>query len=342
MFKYNYVFFNSPDHNPRKKDPDGYYKICVEDLENLDNVQVVSYPLDYAVTFVRYLYSFHHTPKINNILKLPLKKLWYPFYIKSKFDKKKPICFVMASTYLPVDYLRYLKRKYPTARFVKVHRDLIELWKMKNPQWTDEVVREIFDLNFTFDKKEAERLGWEYFDEFESITDISYSIDYPLSDIFFAGVVKDRLPKLLEAYKIFTDAGLKCNYYLLGVPEEEQKQLPGVEYSKHFLSYREMLYRTVNSRCILEINQGGASGYTSRFLEAVMYNKKLITNNIEIKNSKLYDSRFIQCIDDINDINTAFVKQEEEVDYQYDGEFSPIRLIEKIDVALRNLDYERK
>lgn len=49
------------------------------------------------------------------------------------------------------------------------------------------------------------------------------------------------------------------------------------------MTYREMLYHTVNSKVVLEINQGCVDGFTSRFLESVMYNKRLLTNNFAVQ-----------------------------------------------------------
>ena len=100
------------------------------------------------------------------------------------------------------------------------------------------------------------------------------------------------------------------------------------------MPYSEMLYHTINSKCILEINQYEAVGYTSRFLEAVMYNKRLITDNKDVMLSKFYSSDNIMCISDILDIDPSFVSSEKIVDYYYNGEFSPIHLIEKIDLLL--------
>ena len=158
--------------------------------------------------------------------------------------------------------------------------------------------------------------------------------NYPLSDVFFAGYVKDRLPNLLKAYDIFTNSGLIVHYYLTGVKPEDRVDLPGVEYAEKPIPYYDMLYRTVNSRCVLEFMQKGAVGNTSRFLEAVMFNKKLITNNLSIKDSKFYDPRFIQVVDNASEIDPGFIVNNQNVDYRYNGEFSPIHLIEQIDNEL--------
>lgn len=332
--KYNYIFFNGEDGNTRKRNPDGYYTICTKDLETMDGVHLVSYPLDYACTPTRYLFYLHHYPKINKVLNLPLKKLWYPYYFKNPFPDDKPLCFVVSGTYLPIDYLRYLKRKYPNCKMVRIHRDLIGLWKVQCPQYTPEVNQEIFDLRLTIDELEAKKYGIEHFVEFESKIDVPRSPNYPMSDVFFAGRAKDRLPKLMEIYHRLTAQGLTVSYFLLGVPKSDRKPFPGIEYADRGMQYREMLNRTVNTRCLLEINQEGQVGFTSRFLEAVMYNKKLITDNPAVKNTRFYDPRLIQFLDRAEDVDPSFVLDETDVDYHYHNEFSPVNLIHQIDGLL--------
>jgi hypothetical protein len=178
-----------------------------------------------------------------------------------------------------------------------------------------------------------------YYDEYESKIEIPTAKNYPLSDVFFAGKVKDRMGKLMTAYEIFTKAGLKCEFYLTDTPEEYKKPLEGVTYASKPMPYIEMLYKTVNARCVLEFNQDGALGFTSRFIEAVMYNKKLITDNPAIKDTKFYNPSRIQYVKNASDINPHFIlENEQSINYHYNGEFSPLRLLELIDNRLTNND----
>ena len=82
---------------------------------------------------------------------------------------------------------------------------------------------------------------------------------------------------------------------------------------------------------MLELNQDGAVGMTSRFLEAVMYNKKLITNSIAVKDSPFYRPQYIQVYNSITEVSPAFVLDNQPVDFGYQNEFSPIGLLEHID-----------
>ena len=328
--KYNYVLFDNGSIKKNKNNADDYYYICTEELRSMDSVRVISYPLDYASIL------FHKVRVAHAASGLPLQKLWYPFYFKDDFKDEKQLCFIIYGYYITPDYIRYLKRKYPGCKCALIHRDLISLWHKRNPKFTRKMVEELFDLELTIDKKDAETYGIYHFDEIESKTEVNLSPEYPLSDVFFAGAAKDRLPSLIKIYDILSDSGLNCQFYITGADTPIAR--PGIQYARSNMSYRQMLYYTVNSRCVMEINQGGAVGYTSRFLEAVMFNKLLVTNNMSIKESKFYNPQYIQCISNPDEINPDFIKQDITVDYQYNGEFSPKRLILQIEELL---DHER-
>ncbi|MBU5648492.1 lipopolysaccharide biosynthesis protein, partial [Pluralibacter sp. S54_ASV_43] len=54
------------------------------------------------------------------------------------------------------------------------------------------------------------------------------------------------------------------------------------------LSYKENLKRSLACDIIVDITQENQSGWTLRILEALYFNKKIITNNQSILNSEIY------------------------------------------------------
>lgn len=333
--RYNYVYFNATYANKLEVDLDDYNSICTRDLESLENVQVIPTIMAHKAKFFKFLYYCHE--KLSRMIRFPFIELWYPSFFKNRFSKsKKPLCFVIASSQIPIRYVRWLKKHYSNAKFVRVHRDLFKVTCRNG--YTDKFLNENFDVQMTFDENEASSSGALYFDEIESKIDISDSPLYPQCDVFFAGKAKDRFPKIIDFLRRFNEEGLDCYFYVTEVPIEQQINIKGIVYGSKFMSYKEMLYRTVRSKCILEINQEGAVGYTSRFIEAVLYNKKLITDNIYIKRSKFYDKRFIQCIGPGEMLDAGFVNEDVVVDFKYNNEFSPINILNKIEVFFKEKD----
>ena len=76
---------------------------------------------------------------------------------------------------------------------------------------------------------------------------------------------------------------------------------------------------------------GVGAGATLRYYEAVMYGKKLLTNNPTVKELSFYDERFIRYFEKPEDIDLEWVKAREKVDYNYTGEFSTANFCRKLE-----------
>lgn len=330
---YNYVYFNTnylPHYQKGIIDHNEYNALCLSDVENIDGVKVVPSPLDYATPFLRRLQIRHE--RWGRKYHFPFKQLWYKYFFKDDFRNNKPYCFIVANSLLPLDYLKYLRKHYPNCKIVKVHRDLVKV-STHNPEYSNENMQRTFDMRLSYDKGDCKKYGLTYFHEIDSKLDIPISNDYPLCDVFFCGAAKDRLKKLIQAYDKFTEAGLKCKFYIVFAKEEEKEYRDGIVYANTYMPYKEVLYNSVNARCMFDINQGGADGFTTRFLEAVMYNKRFITDNPSVMESPFYKPELMQVVKTVEEIDPEFVRLGD-VDYHYNGEFSPIHLIEQIDDAL--------
>lgn len=59
--------------------------------------------------------------------------------------------------------------------------------------------------------------------------------------------------------------------------------------SKDVITYFENVENVKHSRCLIEINQKNQEGLTIRALEALFFDKKLLTNNDSIKNAAFYN-----------------------------------------------------
>lgn len=325
MLKYNYVIFSWL--MSRTNVEEDYYAICLRDLDGKDGIIINHMALQEKPIWLRYLYLIHNHPLLNEYINLPFKKIWYPYIFKNTFTDDKPICFVCVR-YPSSDYLRYLRKTYPKSKVVVLCRDLLKTHK----KMYDEYIKtNAIDVWMSYDEKESKQYGFPHFNEFESKIEISPKENSPIADVFFAGKAKDRLSKLVRIYDFLETNGIKCLFYITGTNRKEEVKREGIKYLNKPITYYEMLKLSVSSRCILEINQGDALGYSSRFLEAVMFNKKLITDNMYIKESKFYDPKYIQIIDDNEIIDAGFVINNNEVDYHYNDEFSPIHILELID-----------
>ena len=70
--------------------------------------------------------------------------------------------------------------------------------------------------------------------------------------------------------------------------------------SDHFhkqITYKRYLELQLDCRCVVDINQQGQQGLTLRPLEAVLYGKKLLSNNKSLKKHALFHSGNILIMD---------------------------------------------
>ena len=65
-------------------------------------------------------------------------------------------------------------------------------------------------------------------------------------------------------------------------------------------------------------------------MEAVIFGRKLLTNNKNVTDLEFYDPRYIRIFHSPEDIGPDFLASDEVVDYGYRGEYSPLRLIDMI------------
>lgn len=324
-----------------------FYKVAYKDVISLENTQYIGRPFGKSV--LNKIFNLHINQRINSIINLPFKSIWNKFIIKSKFKNEENLCFLIFYDWfiLNISTIEYIRKHYPKAKVVIVFNDLI---KMKTMRFTIaplniDYLKTITDLIITFDFKEAKEFELEYHSIPYSSPQLNIKSS-PQYDIYFLGQAKNRLDEIITTYNQLIKFGAKVNFILANVPKEKQIELPGITYINGIgVSYQENLSHLKNSRCILEIMQKNGSGYTSRTLEAIAYDKKLLTNNLFIQRAPFYNPEYISYFDKPEDIDPEFIKgltKNETIDYKYKDQLSPIKLLEFIEKHFKNEDKKNK
>ena len=130
---------------------------------------------------------------------------------------------------------------------------------------------------------------------------------------------------MVSAFKS-NDICFKIDAYTWGKKAEEIDVIGRLKPRKEFVAYDVILERTLAANVIIDIVDNNAP-ITLRAYEAVVYNKKLLTNNKKILEFKYYDRRYIQYFEKVEDINWDWVKESVNVNYSYTGDFSPAGVI---------------
>lgn len=190
----------------------------------------------------------------------------------------------------------------------------------------------LFDAIYTFDKEDAEKYGFRHVDTpYSRQRGKKKEVKY---DLYFCGSVKGRAG-LLKEINDRLNGKVTCRWDVFSNRSTKQDEIETIKTfvqcktSAEVLPYSEVLERSMKANCILDIVQDGQNGNTIRYYEAICNNKKLLTNNRTVLSDKYYDKRYIQHFSDAKQIDVNWIKEPCEVDFGYQGEFSPEMLIRK-------------
>lgn len=161
----------------------------------------------------------------------------------------------------------------------------------------------------TFDSIDAERYDLKLSTQFFPLSLKSESLDIE-KDFYFQGYDKGRA-------NLLHDLAKQLNQY--------KTHINIVHSSKDCIPYLQYIENIKTTRCLIDIVQAGQSGLTLRPLEALAFNKKLLTNNSEIVKYDFYrkENVFLLGKDNIAEIdiflNTPYVDIDRQTKDCYDS-----------------------
>ena len=337
-FSYNYVIASSG---------------CVYDLVgyreviNLPNVSFhKSYLQGYRINGFGGLRGFflsviffpcHFSRKWEKIVHTKLANFVYPMMFPHRFSKSDPICFIFferEGCIYNSSYIAYLRTTYPKCRIVLYLEDLIATIS----DFDVELLKKKMDLIITYDMNDSKKYGIYYHHTpMSKIKQIAHNNRFQ-SDVYFCGRAKQRYPEIHRIYQILTKQGFSCDFNVMWLPKGAQK-IDGITYRNGNITYEENLQHVVNTKCVLEISQCGASGFTPRLWDSIMYDKHLLTNIPIDETSEFYKKDNIH---DVSDVYSGRIKDWIHHESVYPAEMketlSPLHWLKFIDQNLCKLD----
>ena len=283
---------------------------------------------------VRYIYAYSFdNPVIRWINKAYYLRCFYPFtkaipinwekyysLEKFRFENNKEYILILnlGSIYYRFSSRRYLetfRMKHPNVKMVLLLIDTIDTPEMAQgdiKQWFS-----LFDNIITFDPKDAKKYNLVYRMLPYMEVNASSECDSDKSDIYFIGRDKGRRDLLLHLYDRMISAGIKTNFNIIGTIHAERE---GLKFLRDKVPYNRVIADVKRSNCVLEILSHGA-GATLRYYEAVIYNKKLLTNNPGIVELPFYNEKYMKCFSSVEEIDYEWIKTADTINYDYNGEF---------------------
>lgn len=257
-------------------------------------------------------------------------------YKEFNSDKNYVLVFVAgAASVLPEKMLQSFSKK----KNISLALLLMDSFHASSPtavKLRDLCFKRLWQKVYTFDKNDALEFG------FKNIGLCYYSTSKLTvqnssknkSDVFFVGGLKENRENLiLSLFEECERRNIKADFVLSCINKEQWKtrKFPGqIKYIKKWISYSKVLKKVSNTNCIVEILQKNQKSQTVRYFEALLFNKKLLTNNPDIVSLPFYDSGFMKYFENINDIDFEWLKKNENINYGYNNEFSAIHLAKMI------------
>lgn len=258
-------------------------------------------------------------------------------YKKLDSDKKYVFVFVAgAASVLPAVMLKRISEK----QNVVLALLLMDSFHASSPtaiKLRDICFKSFWKKVYTFDKNDSKEFG------FKNIGLSYYSTSkFPVqknetdnqSNVFFVGGLKEGRENLILS--LFTECekhGIKADFILSCMNKQQWKNrkfAKKIMYIKKWVSYSEVLKKVSGTNCIIEILQKNQQTQSVRYFEAVVFNKKLLTNNPNVFSLPFYDSRYMKYFENISDIDFEWIKKQEKINYNYNNEFSAIHLSKMI------------
>ena len=186
----------------------------------------------------------------------------------------------------------------------------------------------LFDLVYTFTPKDVSDQGFKltlaYYSKFTTQNETAHN------DVFFLGSMKNRGALLDDIYNYFKQIGVNSLFYVY-VNSPKDKTNAGFVYDS--MPYSKSIGYVKSSNVILDLVDERQTGMTLRYYEAIVYNKKLLTNNKNIVKMPYFNPKYMkvfQTVDDIKSIEHGWFNTVEEIDYKYNGEYEPINFLKQI------------
>lgn len=307
-------------------------KCMLEDVSDLENVTLIDNVFDNKA--IRYIYYNMIGDKRNPLL----LRLLFPFYTLTRqlksFDEGVVIYFNSGfKTEYNAEFVAKLKKKYPKYKHVLYIVDPIPTFGYEENQ---NVIDEM-DLVYCINEKDALERGYRYFPliyskcvkEESNLSDKDYDID-----LYYLGSGDDRTSKLCDIANLCETNGLRSNLFVLSGDDKTEN---GIHFLKKPINYGENIKNINKANCLLEIMHAGYNNPTQRYAEAVVYNKKLLSDNPNIVNFDFYNSENMKIFNKFDTDVISFIKDDKKVDYGYAGEFSPVEFIGRVENDLNNI-----
>lgn len=306
----------------------------------IDNQMVEPFCLNHPhhSKLLNLLKRIHHSYKLNQIVELPFKEVWDKDLFRH-IDNDTCVMFdTGALSMVSTKFLTRIRKTNKHVKMVVVAMDSVHGASAHIRKAIPNLLGFQWDAILSYDKDDCQEYGFQFLGQGVYSKLDNVFPDEQKSDVYYVGRDKaGRNQEVISLYKKFKEAGIVTDFHLVSLKKEKNlSEHEGIKFSRKDIPYENVVSAVLSTNCILEVASKGQFAQTARYYEAICYNKKLLTNNFAVKDLPFYNERYIKCFKTADDIDMEWVKRREPIDYHYNGEFSPVHVLEKLDRAFKS------
>lgn len=191
----------------------------------------------------------------------------------------------------------------------------------------------------TFDPNDARQHGLKLVNQFVADRYITKVRCSSTRKAYFLGLSKDREDALGEIEKEFS-AFINIE---LDIKKTPSRYLPNflvrtfAPPQYRFIPYTQYLDKVAECQFVIDVSKDGQSGLTMRAIEALFFEKKIITNNSLIKNLDVFPAENVFLIGEDRNVEAFLNSQFTKVDDDLKEQFSALHVIRS---AIESIKYE--
>lgn len=310
------------------------------------NIYFINWKADYEVRMINYLKEYYSVFSVyvpekyvwfdKQLKKLGLKSCWLgKLFIKKYLRDLRPQDVVIFN-----DSLLNKGINQYVIDAANCHRVLL----LRNSVDEEYINKKCssFDLIYDFECKKINNekikhleqffpIGFEELGKFKSVV---AKKNKPV--FFFLGREKGRFDTISKLADNLIERGFIVDFNIV---KDKKTTLSSKYFIDKPLSYKENIKRSLLSDVIIDITQESQSGWTLRVLESLYFNKKIITNNVNVLKSSIYSPQrfFILDYDGWDKLDNFINSPVAPVDETILRTFSPDYMIEKIVRDIKNI-----
>lgn len=281
--------------------------------------------------FLKLLCQVHYALRYNKKHRLPFKRIWFNRILaKLDIDERKEnylIVYDRSRLLFDLSFFEYIREKKPGIKIAYLFSNIVK-YTGANDWGILDKLKANFDKVFAFDKTDADKYGFSYSPLIYTKC-VPMDNKNPVFDLFYVGKAKDRFNQLIKVFEKAQAEGLKCDFNIVGVPKEEQLYSDAIHYDQP-LSYREVLDRMNNAKCIVDMIQGQSTAFTIKTCEAILYDKKIITSNEYVRDESFYDKNMMLVFSGNESLKLFLSLEDNPYNHNSKDYFSPYTLFSKL------------